>query len=82
MLLTGDFGWRKLLRRDDRTLVLLDFERAVIGPVWLELAKCLAARCLCHLLPALGGAGHPAVVRKPVDDPFAEHNRTLLRQVK
>ncbi|OTA41765.1 MAG: hypothetical protein A6D92_03995 [Symbiobacterium thermophilum] len=41
MLLHGDFGWRNLLLCDDGTLVLLDFERAVIGPAWLDLAKCL-----------------------------------------
>lgn len=41
VLLHGDFGWRNLLMRDDGTLVLLDFERAAVGPVWLDLAKCV-----------------------------------------
>ncbi|MBY6276297.1 MAG: hypothetical protein CWE10_08750 [Symbiobacterium thermophilum] len=41
VLLHGDFGWRNLLLCDDGTLVLLDFERAVIGPAWLDQAKCL-----------------------------------------
>lgn len=39
VLLHGDFGWRNLLVRADHTLVLLDFERAFIGPAWLDLAK-------------------------------------------
>lgn len=109
VLLHGDFGWRNLLLREGRTLVLLDFERAVVGPAWLDLAKCLDRElrvpedrswfvrgyeeasgirlgeppdAYVTCLRLWVAAGILLFVRKHVDEPFAEHGRSLLRQVQ